>query len=424
MFAIFFIGASGVGKTKLAKQFMSSKTNVKQVFVDLRGVHEFDVVIVETLKCFGKIVSIEDASIGLLSSVLRERTARQNHLLLFDNADDFVDYSGIGFDQTSEFASLVQEILVKSNGQLKIIVTSRNKSQHPAAEYLHQEQLTSLRDEAAVSIIKAGMLHETDHDSDKTSEFLMKTVKQCKNLPLNLNIIRAALQEQGVSLESILPIMVEKAEKWKKQKAKENAKVAEEDMFTYGVLDLRFGRLSDTTQLAAVALSLFSRTFSLKSIKAVLVDFSESKIHLIINHLKSTNFMNWVTGDVFEMHPKIREFLLGRSSSSQAINEFYLKVKARFIAYFKEQLVNISNIVDEDYLKAYDLYQENSSDFEFIFSEKDCEWIFVDSYHDNQCIAALFDGMLEPRRRLQLYQNLADITFTSGKFQMSCSFNF
>ena len=410
----FLLGPSGVGKTKLARQFMKSQTDRPNV-VDLRGVNSIDLVYVEILKLFNKLVSYEEVTIGLVISVVKGYVKERNSLLLFDNADDFVHYCGFGENQTSEFASLIKELLENSIPRLKMIITSRNKSEHSAASFLHQEQLMPLNDESASTIIKSRMIHEREVESKRNNETVMRAVNQCKKLPLNLNILGAALQERGIKLESMLPIIMKNAQEWKELKSKEMVSVPDEDFYTYGVLESRFEQLSDTIQQAAIALSLFTRTFSLTSVAAVLRDFEESKIHLVINYLKGTHFMNYVDKDVYDMHPKIREFLIGKTSFSSEIKEFYLKAKDYFKSYYKEQLVTISNYIDDDYLKAYNLYQDVSSDFEFIFREKDNEMILVDDYNDNQQIAALLRGMLEPSRRLEVYQNLTEIAFSKGK---------
>ena len=411
-----FSGASGVGKTKLARTYMNSKTEIDQKVVDLRNINTMQVLYVETSRQFGKLVSIEDVSKGSVVDEIKTYVQIHQSILLFDNADDFVCYPGDGVDLTSEFASLVKEISQQTSlRNIKIIITSRSRSVHPDASVLHQEELMSLKDEDASNIIKSRMIHEKDKDSKKVNKLVMTAIHQCRNLPLNLNVLGAALQEQDIKLGSLIPIVKQKAEEWKVLKEKEKVKLPEEDFYTHAVLASRFELLSVTTQLASVALSLFTRTFSLESVAAVLEDYEDSKIHLIIIHLKGIRFLNEEETSVYDMHPKVREFLIGKISSSPEMNWFYLKAKKNFIFYYKDQLTTISRLVDGDYLKAYDLYMANSSDFEFIFREKDNEFILVDSYDDNQNIFALLNGMIEPLRKLELFKNLAETAFKTGR---------
>ena len=395
---------------------MASRQDFDTKVVDLRNVTSLEVMYVETLKQFDKLVSIEDASSSLVSYEIKQHVEYHRSLLLFDNADDFVHHPGVGTDLTSEFASLVKDLLVQPRPHnLKIIITSRSKSEHPDASLLYQEELMSLNNEDASSIIKSRMIHEEDKDSTKNNEMVTKAIRRCANLPLNLNVLAAALQERGNKLESILPIIKKKAKEWKEQKQKEQVELPKEDFYTHAVLASRFDQLSDTVQLAAVALSLFTRTFTFEAVTRILKDYKHPKIHLIVNHLKSVRFLNDDGKSVYDMHPKVREFLIGTISSSDTINDFYVKAKENFIVYYKEQLTSISRLVDDDYLKAYDKYMEKSTDFDFIFHEKDKHLILVDDYDDNQNIIALLRGMIEPKRRLELFSNLAETAFNRGK---------
>ena len=376
-----------------------------------------EVIYVETLKQFGKLVSIEDVSQGLVATTIKDYVQSKRSFLLLDNADDFVCYPGEGVDLTSEFASLVKSILEESiQDNIKIIITSRQKSEHPDASVLHQEQLMSLRTEDASEIIKSRMLHEKDKDSEQTNVKVMDAVEQCKRLPLNLKVLAAALQEQGITLESFLPVLKKKAQEWKIVKQTERVELPEEDFYTYAVLASRFEQLSDSLQLAGVALSLFTRTFSQKSVEAVLSDFEVPKMHMIINHLKGINFVNEESESVYDMHPKVREFLIGRIGSTPMINEYYVKAKQNFTMYYREQLINISHLVDDQYLKAYDLFTENSSDFRFIFGDRDNEFILVDNFDDNQNIVSLLHGVVKPDERLKMFENFADTALMRGTY--------
>ena len=398
---------------------MKSRNDFDHKVVDLRNIKSMEVIYVETLKQFGKLVSIEDVFQGLVANVIKNYVVSKKSLLLLDNADDFVRYPGEGVDLTSEFASLVRSILEESrHHKLKVIITSRQQSEHPDASVLHQEQLMSLQTKDASEIIKSRMLHERDKDSEQTNVKVVEAVEQCKGLPLNLKVLAAALQEQGVTLEFLLPVLKQKAQEWKIVKQAERVELVEEDIYTYAVLASRFEQLSDTLQLASVALSLFTRTFSLKLVEAVLRDCELSKIHMIINHLKGINFVNEENESVFDIHPKVREFLIGRISSTPSINEYYVKAKQNFTVYYREQLINISHLVDSDYLAAYDLYMENSSDFQFIFGEKDNEYILVDNFDDNQSIVSLFHGVIKPDERLKVFENFADTALNRGKYSL------
>ena len=398
---------------------MKSRNDIDHKVVDLRSVNSMEVIYVETLKQFGKLVSIEDVSQGLVANVIKNYVMSKRSLLLLDNADDFVHYPGEGVDLTSEFASLVKNILEESrHHNLKVIITSRQQSEHPDASVLHQEQLMSLRTEDASEIIKSRMLHEKDKDSEQTNVKVTDAVEQCKRLPLNLIVLAAALQEQGITLESLLPEVKKKAQEWKIVKQTERVELSEEDFYTYAVLASRFERLSDSLQLAGVALSLFTRTFSRKSVEAVLSDFEVPKMHMIINHLKGINFLNEEKESVYDMHPKVREFLIGRISSTPMINEYYVKAKQNFTIYYREQLINISHLVDDQYLKAYDLFTENSSDFRFIFGDRDNEFILVDNFDDNQNIVFLLHGVVKLDERRKVFENFADTALNRGKYSL------
>ena len=395
---------------------MKSRDDIDRKVVDMRNIKSMDVIYVETLRQFGKLVSIEDVSQGLVADVIKNYVMSKRSLLLLDNADDFVCYPGEGVDLTSEFASLVKSILEESiQYNIKIIITSRKCSEHPDASVLHQEQLMSLKDEDASEIIKSRMLHEKDKDSRRTNENVMKAVELCKRLPLNLKVLAAFLQDQGITLKSLLPIVQKKANEKKVEKQTERVELAEEDFSTHAVLSSRFEQLSETLQLAGVALSLFARSFSFKSVVAVLANFEESKIHLILSYLKGINFLNEENELVFDMHPKVREFLIGKISSTPVISEYYEKAKKNITTFNREQLINVSNLFDNDFQKAYDLYMESSYDFDFIFGEKDNEYILVDSFSDNQSIVSLLHRMVRPEERLKLFENFAETALKRGR---------
>ena len=395
---------------------MKSRDDIDRKVVDMRNIKSMDVIYVETLRQFGKLVSIEDVSQGLVADVIKNYVMSKRSLLLLDNADDFVCYPGEGVDLTSEFASLVKSILEESiHYNIKIIITSRKCSEHPDASVLHQEQLMSLKDEDASEIIKSRMLHEKDKDSRRTNENVMKAVELCKRLPLNLKVLAAFLQDQGITLKSLLPIVQKKANEKKVEKQTERVELAEEDFSTHAVLSSRFEQLSETLQLAGVALSLFARSFSFKSVVAVLANFEESKIHLILSYLKGINFLNEENELVFDMHPKVREFLIGKISSTPVISEYYEKAKKNITTFNREQLINVSNLFDNDFQKAYDLYMESSYDFDFIFGEKDNEYILVDSFSDNQSIVSLLHRMVRPEERLKLFENFAETALKRGR---------
>ncbi|XP_065063384.1 uncharacterized protein LOC135689943 isoform X2 [Rhopilema esculentum] len=411
-------GVSGVGKTKLAKEFMLSRKEEQQVTVDLRGLKSIENVCVETLRALGKIVSIDDATVSMVQSVLGEQVSAQNMLLLFDNADDFVHYSGIGDDKTEEFAELVKGALIFSYDKLKMLITSRSKSDHPQSdEFLHQEQLHSMNDDDASCILKSKMIHEGPTPVKETDELVSEAIRQCRNLPLNLRILSAALQEKGVSLTDILPKIIQKAREWKKSNEKPDVSLLEEESCTYGVLASRFENLSDTTQLSAVALSLFARSFSFQAAAEILKDFEESKVHLILEHLKGTNFISLESDNlrkserIFDIHPKVKEFLSSNIEYSREISSFYSRARKRFITFFNNNLLRISKYIDKDYMKACELYQEDQSNFDFIFKQRGSDLLLLGDYDDSQQVQLLLNGMLLPERRLEYFRSLAEAAF-------------
>ena len=411
-------GASGVGKTKLAKTFMESQSDMNTITVDLRGIQTIELICVETLKCFGKLVSVEDASINLLAHEIRKYVLSNSTILLFDNADEFVSFSGgNGQDLTGQFSKLVQSVLHNAEGNLKLIITSRAKSSDPKAEeFLHQEQLLALKDTDASQIIESRMIHGLQPDN-----VIAEAREQCRNLPLNLKIVAAALRDQGVVLKDIVEAISRVAAQWKMRKQQEKVTLPEEDFYTYGVLSDMFDRLSDTVQQTAVALSLFTRSFTFKSVKAVLQQFVDSqRLFLCLDHLKGVNFISLEKDAehkdeiVFDMHPKVREFLSGKSSL-EFLKGFYQDAKKMFFNYFKEQLAIISQLMETDYTKAYEQYQVENSNFEFVLTQGGLEMVLYENYDDIQLVATLLRGMLNAQQRLTIFRNFAETAFQESK---------
>ena len=410
-------GASGVGKTKLAKQFLESQSAINTITVDLRGIQTIELICVETLKCFGKLVSVEDASINLLAHEISKYVLSKSTILLLDNADEFVSFRGDGQDLTGQFSKLVQSILHSTEGNLKLIITSREKSSDPKAdEFLHQEQLLALRDTDASQIIKSKMIYGSQPEN-----VIAEASKQCCNLPLNLKIVAAALRDQGVELKDIVEAISRAAAQWKVKKQQEKVTLPEEDFYTYGVLSDMFDRLSDTVQQTAVALSLFTRSFTFKSVKAVLQQFVDrQRLFLSLDHLKGVNFISLEKDAehkdeiVFDMHPKVREFLSGKSSL-EFLQDFYQDSKKMFFNYFKEQLASISQLMDTDYTKAYEQYQAENSNFEFVLTQGGLEMVLYENYNDIQLVANLLQGMLDAQQRLTIFKNFAQTAFQQSK---------
>ena len=387
---------------------------MENVVVDLRSVESMQGVYVETLKQFKKIVAIKDATFAQVSFVIREHVRNRVTLLLFDNADHFMRDPGLDVESDLHFISFVKDILKNSTSHtIKIIITTQNHCDHTNASSLHQEQLLPLCDEDANSIIRDRMIHKEGKENDAVKGTVMEAIGLCRYIPLNLTILGGALQEEGNKLQHILPVIKRKL---KELKQKEGCQLSEEDLCTFGILESRFEQLSEIVQQTAVALSLFTRSFTVDSASAIVKDNDKSVTRLVINHLKCMHFLNHEENIGYEMHSKVREFLMSKRCSSKEISEFYEKAKYNFLSYFKGCLINIARFIDDDYVKAYYLYMENSSDFQSIFNEKDNELILADDYDDNQNIFALLNGMLEPSRSLGLFQSWADISFKKGNY--------
>ncbi len=405
-------GASGVGKTRFAKTFLNTwKGETKEI--DLRGVPSIEVACVETLRILGRIVSIDDASINMVSHFAAEYDSKDT-ILLFDNADDFIKHPGEGADLTGDFTSLMEGILRGSEQRIRIIVTSREKSSNLLAnEYLYQEQLKPLDENAASAMIERNMIH-----GKESTEVISMATDYCKNLPLNLQILGAALQDKGLALKDVLNFIKKEAKKWKTKKPKSS----ETEQFTFGVISTRFEQLSDTIQKCAVGLSLFTRSFSFTTIKQIFDSFKEQELFMILDCLRHVKFIsveNVNTTDkskmVYDMHPRVRQFL-SEKTGLEHITDFFQKTRKNFLVFFKEYLVNVSRLMDSDYLRYHQEYALESSNIDFLLKNISGDLIQYDSYEDLQLIGPLLYSILDPKGRLAFFQNLAEDLLQNGKF--------
>ena len=388
---------------------------MEQFAVDLRAVESVQGIFMETLKQLCKFVAVEDATGALVSSVITERVESNGILLLFDNADRFVYDSGSVVETALPFISFIKDLLETSIPHvIKIMITSQSRCEHPDASFMHQEELMSLQNECAVSIIKSMMLHEDDIDSNETSELVMKAIIQCRNLPLNLKILGRALQEKGQKLQYILPIVDRKIKELKDVEQRKKGELCEEDYYTFGILEARFEQFSSTVQQIAATLSLFPRSFTPGLVASILEDSDNSKIHLVLDYLQCVNILNYEEKLGYDMHPKVREFLVCRQSASKEIKKYIRTAKSNFTTYYTKCLVAASRFIDNDYIAAYCRYQESRSEFEAMFNEEDNGLIMLDDYDDIEKVCSLLGRMLEHSRRLELFQNLAESAFNKG----------
>ena len=397
-------GHSGVGKTTLAKEFLKTWEGSRRI-VDLREVTDIRVVISEVLRSFGRPISIKDASMDSLISTLKscKSTLKGKSVLLFDNADYFIS------NKEDEFADVTRNVVSSLEGQAKLLITSRNMCSLPEASvFLHQQQLQSLEVEPSKSILKNNMIHQGENE-----ENINRTVGLCKSLPLNLNILGALLQDHDISLENILPEIEQLVQNLQKQELQKEVLVQDKtEQFTDVIVQNSFDRLSDTLQRGAVGLSLFARSFSFQSVKEVLKNYTDQQINLILESLRHVNLISMSfeekTQRVYDIHPKVKQFLKEKASDEQFIS-FYQTSKSNFTSFFKSRLTNLSHLMEQDYLKAFELFHDDYANFEFLLdiSQEGGAPVLLDDHYDLQIIGLLFESMFQNEKRLSLYQTWA-----------------
>ena len=170
---------------------------------------------------------------------------------------------------------------------------------------------------------------------------------------------------------------------------------------------------------SAISMSLFCRSFSVEAAAEVLeVDSSEAVIQL--EGLRNSEVLT-VDPDVkeltYDIHPLVRTFLRSIGSNQKMFVKVYEKAKGRFHTYFMSKMVDISRLLDKDYMNAFDHFDLDKPNFELALdiSFKSDHLLIPKEHRESVMIFYLFEAMLDEKARKNIFNCWAEKVEEDGK---------
>ena len=371
-------GISGVGKTKLAMETVSKwpGRKFKADFTDITEMKDVHFRVLNALAPDKTIISFEANPVVELMQQLRQAEQHSDILLLLDNVDKFAG----GDDEAStslndNFVTFLQELLgpkdYPGKSKLKILLTSRSTLRHAKLDNVDNYKVMAL--EKASS----NFLFQNQRIGSVREGQMEKLLHMCQGNPLIIRGMAAILRQQIADdiriLETIeQPLTVEPPESGI-QPAEESRERDVLDSVKEGIDKEResclrkmfFFLLSKQLKDSAISISLFCRPFSVESAAEVLgVDSSEAVLRL--EGLRNSEVLT-VDPEVQELsyciNPLVRTFLRSIGSNQRMFVKVYEKAKARFCAYFMSKMLEISRLLDKDYINAFDNFDLDKPNF-------------------------------------------------------------
>ena len=425
-------GISGVGKTKLAMETVS-KWPGRKFKADFREITEMEDVHFHVLNALAPdktIISFETNPVVELMQQLREAEQHSDILLLLDNVDKF---SG-GDDEAStslnaNFVTFLQGLLgpkyYPRKSKLKILLTLRSTLRHAKLANIANHEVTALEKASSSVLLQNQRIGSVREDK------MEKLLQMCQGNPLIIKGMAAILRQQIADdiriletieqppavkpLESGILSAEERRERDVFHSQKEGIDKEQESCLRKMFFFLPSQQLKDS----AISMSLFCRSFSVESAAEVLgVDSSEAVIQL--EGLRNSEVL-MVDPDVkeltYDIHPLVRRFLRSIGNNQKMFVKVYENAKGRFHMYFMSKMVEISKLLDKDYINAFDNFDLNKPNFELALdiSFKSDHLLIPKEHHESVMIFYLFEAMLDEKARKNIFNCWAEKIREDGK---------
>ena len=425
-------GISGVGKTKLAMETVS-KWPGRKFKADFREITEMEDVHFHVLNALAPdktIISFETNPVVELMQQLREAEQHSDILLLLDNVDKF---SG-GDDEAStslnaNFVTFLQGLLgpkyYPRKSKLKILLTLRSTLRHAKLANIANHEVTALEKASSSVLLQNQRIGSVREDK------MEKLLQMCQGNPLIIKGMAAILRQQIADdiriletieqppavkpLESGILSAEERRERDVFHSQKEGIDKEQESCLRKMFFFLPSQQLKDS----AISMSLFCRSFSVESAAEVLgVDSSEAVIQL--EGLRNSEVL-MVDPDVkeltYDIHPLVRRFLRSIGNNQKMFVKVYENAKGRFHMYFMSKMVEISKLLDKDYINAFDNFDLNKPNFELALdiSFKSDHLLIPKEHHESVMISYLFEAMLDEKARKNIFNCWAEKIREDGK---------
>ena len=425
-------GISGVGNTTLAKEIFS-KWPWRKFKADLREITEMEDVHFRVLSALAPdqtIISFKASPVVQLMQQLRQAEQHSDILLLLDNVDKFAG----GDDEVSaslnaNFLQFLQELVGPKNyagkSKLKLLLTSRSSLRHARLANVDNYEVMAL--EEASSCI----LFQNQRIVSVREGQIEKILQICQRNPFSIKGMAAILRQQMADdtriLETIEQPLAAEPQESGIPPAKESG---ERDVFNSekegidkdqesSLRKLFFFLPSKQLKDSAISMSLFCRSFSVEAAAEVLeVDSSEAVIQL--EGLRNSEVLA-IDPDVkeltYDIHPLVRTFLRSIGSNQKMFVKVYEKAKGRFHTYFMSKMIDISRLLDKDYMNAFDNFDLDKPNFELALdiSFKSDHLLIPKEHRESVMIFYLFEAMLDEKASKNIFNCWAEKVKEDGK---------
>ena len=425
-------GISGVGKTTLAKEIFS-KWPWRKFKADLREITEMEDVHFRVLSALAPdqtIISFKASPVVQLMQQLRQAEQHSDILLLLDNVDKFAG----GDDEVSaslnaNFVKFLQELLGPKNyagkSKLKLLLTSRSSLRHARLANVDNYEVMALEEASSCFLLQnQRIVSVREGQIEKTLQIWQMNTFIIKGMAA---ILRQQMADDTRILETIEQPLAAEPQESGIPPAKESG---ERDVFNSEkegidkdqescLRKLFFFVPSKQLKDSAISMSLFCRSFSVEAAAEVLeVDSSEAVIQL--EGLRNSEVLT-VDPDVkeltYDIHPLVRTFLRSIGSNQKMFVKVYEKAKGRFHTYFMSKMVDISRLLDKDYMNAFDNFDLDKPNFELALdiSFKSDHLLIPKEHRESVMIFYLFEAMLDEKASKNIFNCWAEKVKEDGK---------
>ena len=423
-------GSAGVGKTTVAVKTLS-KWPGRKFKVDLRGVSEMKTVhfhVLNALMGSGQTVVSCEANpvIGQMQQLMRD--GQSDILLLLDNVDQFAGGEGeTATALNANFVTLLRRLVrLRGNSKLKILMTSRITFRHGDSVEVDNYEVKALDKAVSSALLPT---HRDRSLEDKQSR--EKLLEMCRGNPLILNGMAAILRQRIADDKKLLEtIEQETVTEPTETGLPPTEKVSQErEMFDYKkegidkeqencLRKMFFFLPSKRLKESAVSVSLFCRPFSAEAAAAVLgVDSSEAVIQLEgLRNSKVVSVYPEAKVLSYDVHPLMRTFLRSIGYTKIFI-KVYQKARDRFCDLFMNQVKDISDLLDQDYIEAFKRFDLDKPNFELALniSVKSDHPFIPEEHHESVMIFYLLEAMLDQKQQRTIFNSWAEKAEEDGK---------
>ena len=433
-------GATGIGKTTLAKKIYAKWMGKKHVF-DLRenkDMGEVYVNIMGTLK-----LSVPERVLPMVYVVGRIRKYIENEsdgqpvLFLLDNVEQLTE--GKGNEGKNLRIQLIQFLNELSGyeckkGSLNMLLTSRFaiKVKETVTDY----ELQPLENVFSEKILLPG---KTSSVNTWQRERLLGI---CKGVPLLLKGTAAILRQRRKSPNDLIRVTETSSQKETQTPSNSNLTENKEeklldfkgegvDESQMSVIREMFNTLpSDSLRMSAVSLSLFHAPFSATTAAKVLgMRIPEAVVQLeglttseIIQHVLDGEDKKMM----YDIHPLLKKYAESIANEAKFC-ESYTKAERRFYEHFLSEMKRIAGFIESDYVKAFFEFERDRQNYEFtIDSTLLPEYFSVPGgYQEKALIVSLFNAMLTGEKQTKLFRSWVEVCRDDGNlgkpFASPCS---